>query len=372
MPSAARDLYEVLGVARDASPDDIRRAYRKLAREHHPDVNEDAQAEERFKEIAGAYEILSDPQKRQQYDAYGQTGGPQGQGFTDIQDIFDMFFGGAFGGAARGGRGPRSRVRRGEDMGVRISLNFRDAMFGVRHELEVERLVTCTRCTGNGAEPGTAPVACRTCKGAGEVQSMRRSVFGTVMTASPCGTCGGTGQEIPNKCTACGGQGRLPASQTVTVDIPAGVSDGMELRVTGNGHAGVGGGPAGDLYVGIAVEQALEFERRGQDLWTVLDITMTQAALGADIAIESMDGPERIRVESGTDSGSVVRLKGKGVPNVNRRGRGDLYVTLHVVTPRSLSREERKLMEQLAGLRGEGTSKSKSEPPQGALRRPEF
>jgi molecular chaperone DnaJ len=370
MAAAARDLYEVLGVGRDASSEDIRRAYRKLAREHHPDVNEDERAEERFKEIAGAYEILSDPEKRQRYDAYGQTGGPQGQGFTDIQDIFDLFFSGGFGSARGAGRGPRSRVRRGEDLGVRISLSFRDAMFGIRRELAVERLVTCSRCTGNGAEPGTAPVACRTCNGAGEVQSLRRSVFGTVMTSSPCGTCGGTGQEIPDKCTACAGAGRLRAEQTVTVDIPAGVSDGMELRVSGNGHAGLAGGPAGDLYVGIAVEEAPEFDRRGQDLWTVLDITMTQAALGADIAIATMDGEERIRVEPGTESGSVVRLKNLGVPNVNRRGRGDLFVTLHVLTPRALSKEERKLMEQLAGLRGETTSKS--EPQRGALRRPEF
>jgi len=217
---------------------------------------------------------------------------------------------------------------------------------------------------GNGAEPGTAPIACRTCNGAGEVQSVRRSVFGTVMTSAPCSTCGGTGQEIPDKCRACAGDGRVVSTETVTVDIPAGVSDGMELRVSGNGHAGANGGPAGDLYVGIA------FDRRGQDLWTVLDITMTQAALGAVLLIETMDGVERITVEAGTESGSVVRLKGKGVPNVNRRGRGDLFVTLHVITPRSLSREERTLFEQLATLRGEGASKS--DPPRGELRRPEF
>jgi molecular chaperone DnaJ len=366
MPSSARDLYEVLGVGRDASPDDIRHAYRKLAREHHPDVNEDAEAEERFKEIAGAYEILSDPQKRQQYDTFGQSGGPQGQGFTDIQDIFDLFFGGGFGGR----RGPRSRSRRGEDLGVRVSLTFRDAMFGVRRELEVERLVTCPRCMGNGAEPGTAPIACRTCGGSGEQQTMRRSVFGTVMTSVPCGTCDGTGQEIPDRCENCRGQGRVRAKEKVTVDIPAGVSDGMELRVSGNGHAGTSGGPAGDLYVGLVVEQAIAFDRRGQDLWTVLDLTMTQAALGADVVIETMDGEERIRVEPGTDSGTVVRVKGKGVPNVNRRGRGDLFVTLHVTTLKSPSRDERRLLEQLAGLRRE--KRSRSEPSRGELRRPEF
>ncbi len=366
MPSSARDLYEVLGVARDASPDDIRRAYRKLAREHHPDVNEDAEAEERFKEIAGAYEILSDPQKRQQYDTFGQTGGPQGQGFTDIQDIFDLFFGAGFGGR----RGPRSRSRRGEDLGVRVSLSFRDAMFGVQRELEVERLVVCQTCMGNGAQPGTAPVSCRTCGGTGEQQTMRRSVFGTVMTSVPCGTCDGTGQEIPDKCATCRGQGRVRAKETVKVDIPAGVSDGMELRVSGNGHAGSNGGPAGDLYVGLGVEETIAFDRRGQDLWTVLDISMTQAALGADIVIETMDGEERVRVEPGTDSGTVVRIKAKGVPHVNRRGRGDLYVTLHVTTLKSPSRDERRLLEQLADLRSE--RRTKAEPSRGELRRPEF
>ena len=368
MPSSARDLYEVLGVGRDASPDQIRRAYRKLAREHHPDVNGDALAEERFKEIAGAYEILSDPLKRQQYDTFGQTGGPQGQGFADIQDIFDLFFGGGFGTGGR--RGPRSRSRRGEDLGVRVSLSFRDAMFGVRRELEVDRLVTCSRCMGNGAEPGTAPIACRTCGGTGEQQTMRRSVFGTVMTSVPCPTCGGTGQEIPDPCRTCHGQGRMRARETVTVDIPAGVSDGMELRVSGNGHAGASGGPAGDLYVGIVVEEAIAFERRGQDLHTVLDITMTQAALGAEILIDTMDGEERIRVDPGTDSGTVVRLKGKGVPNVNRRGRGDLYVTMHVVTLKSPSRDEKRLLEQLAEIRHE--RRAKAEPARGELRRPQF
>jgi molecular chaperone DnaJ len=371
MATGARDLYEVLGVPRSASPDDIRRAYRALAREHHPDVNADPRAEERFKEVVGAYEILSDPEKRQRYDAYGVSGGPQGQGFGDIQDIFDLFFGGG-GFPGRGGRqrGPRGRAQRGEDLGVRITLSFREAVFGVRHDLEMERLVACGRCAGNGAEPGTAPVACRTCSGAGEVQSVRRSVFGTVMTSAPCPTCGGAGQEIPDKCKDCGGQGRRRETATVSVDIPAGVSDGMELRVSGNGHAGVAGGPAGDLYVGISVDEVAEFDRRGQDLFTVLDVTVTQAALGGEIRIETLDDPESIRVDPGTESGTVVRLKGKGVPNVNRRGRGDLFVTLHVVTPRGLSREERRLLEQLADLRGESTSRK--DPAPGTLRRPEF
>jgi molecular chaperone DnaJ len=369
--AAVRDLYDVLGVSRDASDDDIRKAYRRLARELHPDVNGEAAAEERFKEVAGAYEILSDPDKRRQYDAFGSTGGPAGAGFTDIQDIFDMFFGqGGFGVGGSRRRGPRSRSQHGEDLGVRIVLGFRDAAFGVRRDLEIERLVVCDRCMGNGAEPGTAPVSCRTCGGVGQVQAVRRSVFGTVMTAAPCAACRGTGQEVPDPCERCGGDGRRREQSTVTIDIPAGVSDGMELRVAGTGHAGIAGGPAGDLYVGIAVEPAEEFDRRGQDLFTVLDISMTQATLGAALEIEGLDGSERIDVAPGTESGTVVRIKGGGVPNVNRRGRGDLYVTLHVVTPGDISREERKLWERLAQLRGE--SSSTREPAPGRLRRPEF
>ena len=369
--STVRDLYEVLGVTRDASDDDIRKAYRRLARELHPDVNGDAAAEARFKEVAGAYEILSDPDKRRRYDAFGATGGPGGAGFSDIQDIFDMFFGqGGFGVGGSRRRGPRSRSQHGEDLGVRIVLGFRDAVFGTRRDLEIERLVVCERCQGNGAEPGTAPVACRTCGGQGQVQAVRRSVFGTVMTATPCSTCRGSGQEVLDPCEACFGEGRRREQATVTIDIPAGVSDGMELRVAGNGHAGIAGGPAGDLFVGIVVEPAEEFDRRGQDVFTVLDISMTQATLGAELEIQGLDGPERISVDAGTESGTVVRIRGGGVPNVNRRGRGDLFVTLHVMTPDDLSREERKLWERLSELRGEQTSKR--EPAPARLRRPEF
>jgi molecular chaperone DnaJ len=368
--AAVRDLYEVLGVGHDATDDDIRRAYRRLARELHPDVNGDPLAEDRFKEIAGAYEILSDPDKRARYDAFGSAGEAAGAPFSDIQDIFDLFFGqGGFGSSTRR-RGPRSRTQQGEDLGVHLTLAFREAAFGVRRDVEIERLVVCDRCLGNGAEPGTAPVACRTCGGTGQVQAVRRSVFGTVMTTAPCGTCRGTGQEVLDPCEACFGQGRRQEPTTVAVDIPGGVSDGMELRVTGAGHAGIAGGPAGDLYVGLAVQSSPSFDRRGQDLYTVLDVSMTQATLGAEIEIEGLDGPERIRVAPGTDSGTVLRLKGRGVPNVNRRGRGDLFVTIHSSTPGELSREERSLWERLAEIRGEGTSKG--EPARGTLRRPEF
>jgi molecular chaperone DnaJ len=366
------DLYEILGVPRDASQDDIRRAYRTLARQHHPDVNGDPAAEQRFKEIAGAYEILSDPEKRRRYDTFGPAGGPGGSPFGDIQDIFDMFFGaGGFGGAtgSRRSRGPRSRTRGGEDLGIQILLTFTEAAFGARRELEIERLVACERCMGNGSEPGSAPSSCRTCGGTGETQEVRRSIFGTIMTASPCRTCEGTGSEILDPCTTCRGRGRVSAAETVTVDIPAGVADGVELRVTGSGNAGPAGGPSGDLYVGIRVEPSLAFERRGQDLFAILDVPLTQAALGAEVEFQALDGAERVRVEPGTESGELIRLRGKGVPNLNRRGRGDLYVTVHVTVPKDLSRAERKLLEELAEARGERTARK--EPAVGELRRPE-
>jgi molecular chaperone DnaJ len=372
MPTVG-DLYEILGVARDASQEDIKRAYRTLARQHHPDVNGDPAAEQRFKEIVGAYEILSDPEKRRRYDTFGAAGGPGGSPFGDIQDIFDMFFGGGGGFGAtvgsRRSRGPRSRTRAGEDIGTQILLSFTEAAFGTRRDLEIERLVACDRCMGNGAEPGTAPSPCRTCGGTGETQEVRRSIFGTIMTASSCRTCGGTGSEILDPCTRCGGRGRLTAPDTVTVDIPAGVADGLELRVTGAGNAGFEGGPGGDLYVGIRVEPSPAFERRGQDLFAVLDVPLTQAALGAEIEIQTLDGVERVRIEAGTESGELIRLRGKGVPNLNRRGRGDLFVTVHVTVPDDLSRDQRRLLEQLAKARGELATRK--DPAAGALRRPE-
>jgi molecular chaperone DnaJ len=363
------DLYAILGVARDASAEEIRKAYRRLARELHPDLNPSPEAEARFKEVAGAYEILSDPEKRARYDTYGQASGAAGYPFTDIQDIFDMFFGGGspFGTTTR--RRRRTGPERGEDVRADIRLSFEESVFGATREVEVERSITCPRCLGNGSEPGSAPIACRTCGGVGDVQEYRRSIFGTIMTSSTCRTCRGSGIEVVDPCEECFGAGRARRVETVTVDVPAGVADGMDIRVRGRGSEGRLGGAAGDLYVGIQVAPSEAFERRGTDLVTVLEVPLTLAALGGEVELDTLDGPERIRIQPGAQSGTVMRLRAKGVPNLNRRGRGDLYVTVHVATPRDPSREERELLERLAELRGERTSKR--EPLKGELRRPD-
>jgi molecular chaperone DnaJ len=363
-----RDLYEILGVGRDASSEDIKKAYRRLAREYHPDVNPDPAAEARFKEVSAAYEILSDPQKRQRYDVYGAQGGGVDFPFGDVADIFEAFFGAGTFGTRRGGATRRSRTQHGEDVFATVELGFREAVFGVRRDVPVARLEPCERCDGSGAEPGTEPQRCRTCNGSGQVQDVRRSIFGTVMTAHPCATCGGTGVEITTPCERCAGAGRVPSETTVPVDIPAGVSDGMDLRIQGAGHAGRAGGARGDLYLTIAVSPDPVFERRGTDVFAVLDVPMVQAALGAEIEVETLDGVERIKVDPGTQSGTTVRLRDRGVPNLGRRGRGDLFLTLQVVTPEAASREEKRILEELSQLRGEPAGKKASV--RASLRRP--
>jgi molecular chaperone DnaJ len=363
--AAVRDLYDILGVDRGASAEEIKKAYRRLAREHHPDVNADPAAEERFKEVAGAYEILSDPDKRARYDAYGH-GGAMEFPFTDIGDLFEAFFGTGTFGRRRGGR--RTRTMHGEDLFAEVSLSFREAAFGAHREVEVGRMQTCDRCGGSGAEPGTEPSRCRTCSGSGQVQDVRRSVFGTVMTAHPCSACEGTGEEIVTPCERCEGRGRVATSSVVPVDVPAGVSDAMELRVGGGGHAGRAGGSPGDLYLSVRVEPDEVFERHGQDVFAVLEVPMVQAALGAEVEVEVLDGTETVALEPGTQSGATLRLKGKGVPNLGRRGRGDLFLTVQVITPRDLSKEERRLLEEVARLRDEPAGKKAAA--RGTLRHP--
>jgi molecular chaperone DnaJ len=362
------DLYAVLGVPADASDEDIKRAYRKLAREHHPDVSADPGAEQRFKEISAAYQTLSDPQKRRQYDTFGSGQVSADFPFGGLTDLFEAFFGGGgFGGGGRRASGPRSRVARGEDLYLRAALTFEEAAFGVEFRGEVDSLETCPACTGTGCAPGTQPNRCGRCGGSGQVQDVARSVFGTVVTARRCGTCDGTGQEIPNPCTECRGEGRIAKRQKVTVQIPAGVAGGTELRVADAGAAGRHGGPPGDLYVGVEVAPHPVFERRGQDLVCALRVPLTQAVLGTQLEVDTLDGAEVLDIQPGTASGTVLRVRGKGIPHLGRKGRGDLYVNVVVEMPSKLSRKERELVERLAELRDERPAKGSK--PKGMLGR---
>jgi molecular chaperone DnaJ len=344
----AQDHYETLGVSQSATPDEIKRAYRRLARAHHPDANsQDPQAEERFKEVSRAYEVLSDPEKRQRYDAYGDERAPQGFGdIGDISDLFASFFGG---GGGRTRRGPA----RGADVLAEVELTLEEAAAGAEREVEVEVLGQCRECDGSGAAPGSFPSKCSECGGTGELREMRRTVFGNVVTAAPCIRCSGTGQVILDPCPRCQGAGRLPVQETLTVQIPPGVDDGARLRVSGRGEAGPRGGRSGDLYVSIGVAPHDIFQRAGDDLACEVKLPMTTAALGGVAHVPTLDGDEPIEISPGTQSGEVVRFRGKGMPRLNGRGRGELVGVLRVETPRDLTREEAEVLESFAKLRGE-------------------
>lgn len=360
------DFYAVLGIARGASDDDIKRAYRKLARESHPDANpDDPHAEERFKEVQLAYEVLKDPEKRDRYDRYGVDGlrgTGAGGGANDpfgfggaggLGDLFEAFFGGGGGGGMFGGRTGARGPRRGNDAEAVLDLEFTDAIFGVQKDLRVRLAVTCVTCEGSGASAGTTPTVCGTCGGAGEVRRVRQSILGQMVTASACPRCGGSGQEIATPCPECRGEGRRTEERAYTVDVPAGVDDGNTLRLTARGHAGGQGGPAGDLFVHLRVRPHPVLIRDGIDLIDELHVPMTQAALGATIQYETLDGPEELAIPNGTQSGKVFTLRGRGVPRVDGRGRGDLRVRVAVDTPADLTREQEELLRQLAEQRGE-------------------
>ena len=348
------DYYEVLGVSRDASSDDIKRAFRQLARELHPDANPDSpEAEARFKEVALAYEVLSNPERRERYDRFGPDGvagvGDPTAGFGGLGDLFDAFFGGGFGNGGRGPAGPP----RGSDLEVVIDLDLEQAVFGVQAPVTVRTAVVCEVCSGSGAAEGTQPVTCYECNGTGQVRRVRQSILGQMVTAGPCARCGGAGEVIASPCSACRGDGRTVEERTYQVDIPAGVDNGSTLRLTGRGAVGPRGGPPGDLYVHVRVRPHDRFTREGHDLVCEIPIAFTQAALGTHLTFDTLDGAEDLVVPAGTQSGRVFKLRGRGVPHLQGRSRGDVLVRVRVDTPTRLSRAEEDLMRQLAEERGE-------------------
>ncbi|MBX7212656.1 MAG: molecular chaperone DnaJ [Thermoflexales bacterium] len=353
-----RDYYEVLGVDKGASADDIKKAFRKLARQLHPDVNKAPDAEPRFKEVNEAYEVLSDDQKRAAYDRYGHaatSGGPGGfgqgfeGGFSDINDIFSEFFGGF----ARQANGQQRRSpRRGADLRHDIKLEFAEAVFGVTREIEVARSETCTRCAGNGSEPGTTPQRCKTCNGTGEVRRVQNSLLGAFVNVSTCPTCGGNGEVIATPCKECGGRRQVRRSRRLQVNVPAGVDNGTQIRLSGEGEPGANGGPAGNLYVVITVAPHAYFRRKENDILVELPINIAQAALGDEIEVPTLEGSERLSIPAGTQSGTPFRIKGKGVPHLRRAQRGDEIVLITVAVPATLSAEQRRLFQELAKTLG--------------------
>ncbi|MCW3158440.1 molecular chaperone DnaJ [Micropruina sonneratiae] len=365
-----KDYYDVLGVPRDASAEQIKKAYRKLAMKYHPDVADTADAAEKFKEIGEAYEVLHDSNKRAMYDrgvdpmAAGGFGGAQGFGFPggsagfDFTNLVDAMFGQ---GATRG---PRSRVRRGQDALVRMSLTLPEAAFGITKPLRVETAVLCSTCNGTGARAGSEPVTCSTCHGQGDVTQIQRSFLGDIRTTQPCPVCRGYGTVIPNPCGECSGEGRVRSSRTINVKIPAGVNAGNRIHLESQGEVGPGGGPAGDLYVELGVEPHDTFTRKGDDLEMVVKLPMTAAALGTEVTLPTLEaerddldadlGTVRLSVPSGTQSGTRIAIAGRGVPRLRGAGRGDLGVTLLVQTPGRLDDHQRELLRQLAEARGEG------------------
>lgn len=363
------DYYSTLGVARDASAEDIKKAYRRKARELHPDVNDAPDAADKFKDVTVAYEVLSDPQKRATFDRGGDPmrgaagGGAQGFGFDDIMDAFFGGNGGGGFGGFQGQRGPRSRTQSGQDALLRIDVTLAEAVFGVEHEFKVDTAVVCPTCDGHGAAEGSEPVQCRTCHGHGDVQTVQRSLLGDIRTTRPCPTCQGFGTVIPDPCSECSGEGRVRSRRTINVKIPAGVDHGTRIQLSGEGEIGPGGGPAGDLYLEVGVERHAVFTRQGDQLQCQVTLPMTAAALGAHLDLptlesesDSVEDPAAtvaVDVVPGTQSGDVVTIRGAGVPRLRGSGRGDLVVQVVVETPSKLDPEQQALLEQLAKLRGE-------------------
>src|SRR6266851_3792456 len=350
-----RDYYEILGVTRSATDQDLKSAYRRLAHQHHPDKNQgDPHSEDKFKEAAEAYAVLSDPEQRGRYDRFGHAGVSSGAGaawgapgFSNIEDILgDLFgFGDVFGAGARAGS-RRSVAQRGADLRYDLEITLEQAAVGMTAQLRIPKLETCETCNGSGAAPGTRPETCRTCQGAGQVRFQQ----GFFSVSRTCSNCRGAGQVINSPCEACRGAGRVEREKLIEVRIPAGVETGSRLRLQSEGESGAYGGPAGDLYVVIHVAEHEQFERQGNNLYASVPVTFAQAALGSEVQIKTLDNEQSLKVPAGTQTGTVFRVRGKGMPVLGGRGRGDLFVAVSVVTPRTLTREQRKLLEQLAKI----------------------
>lgn len=355
-PTAKRDYYEVLGVTRDAPKDEIKKAYRTLARKHHPDINPDRkeEAEEEFKELSEAYAILSDDDKRARYDRYGHNA-PGGYDFDfsrdfgvgSFSDIFDVFFGGS------GDSRPRDRVYRGDDLRYDLSLSYEEAYTGVEHEVEMTRFETCDTCGGSGAKPGSSPEKCSYCSGQGQVRESRSTFFGHFQTVTPCPRCQGDGQVIADPCPECHSEGRASKKRKLSVAIPAGVDSGARVRVPGQGNDGPGGGPPGDLYIFVHLKSHDFFERRNGDVYCEVPITFPQASLGTRIPIPTLNGKEDLEVPAGTQTGTVFRIRGKGFPDPHGYGRGDQHAVIRVVTPTDLNEKQKGLLREFAETRGD-------------------
>ena len=335
------DHYDVLGVSREASPEEIKKAYRRLARELHPDVNPDATAQEKFKLVTHAYEVLSDPVQRQQYDL-GPQAGFGGGGFSDFGDIFSTFFGGGQ------QRGPRSRMERGQDALLRVEVDLADVIFGVHKDIDIDTAVVCETCSGSCCQPGTSLATCDICGGSGTIQRAVRSLLGNVMTSNPCGSCRGYGTTIPAPCSSCQGQGRVRATRSIPLDIPAGVDTGVRLHMTQAGEAGQAGGVNGDLYFEIKVNNNEIFSRDNDDLLCTLEIQMTEAILGTKVIVPALDGDVSVEIKPGTQGSEVLTVKDRGITRLRGNGRGDLKVGIHIVTPTKLSGKEKELIENFA------------------------
>ncbi|MCM3237056.1 molecular chaperone DnaJ [Heyndrickxia oleronia] len=351
-----RDYYEVLGLEKNASKEEIKKAYRKLSKKYHPDINKEAGADEKFKEVKEAYEVLSDDQKRDQYDRFGHTDPNQGfggfgngdfGGFGGFEDIFSTFFGG---GSSR--RRDPNAPRQGADLQYTMSLEFDEAVFGKETVIEIPREENCDTCHGTGAKPGTKPETCSHCHGSGQLNTEQNTPFGKIVNRRVCNYCNGTGKMIKDKCKTCGGTGKVKKRRKINVKIPAGVDDGQQLRVSGQGEPGINGGPAGDLYVVFHVKEHEFFERDGDDIYCEVPLTFSQAALGDEIEVPTLHGKVKLKVPSGTQTGTKFRLRGKGVPNVRGYGVGDQHIHVKVVTPTKLTEKQKQLLREFSEISG--------------------